>query len=498
MRVARRDKILAIGLDACDLSLIQARASQLPVLAKLMKAKLFCHPAAPKALTGSVWPTFYTGSHPGHHGIYQHIVWDAQKMGLRLIGPDWCAFRPFWADLEDRGRNVVVLDVPYTFPVFLKRGVEISDWGTHGQTRPLAANRADVREFLRKFGPSPIGRETPVKKTPAQLDTIHKTLLEGVDRKRDLMLALMKRFDWDVFIATFGELHRGGHLFYDESDALDGSLETPLLEIYRKIDRALTHILESLDLQRTTVIFFSVHGMMRDFGQNHLVKPLMDRFNRLFLKRHWGRDTPAAKTGGFVGRLRKVVPSRLQYAIGESAPDRVRHWVVEREIIGGVDWSQTPGFSLRTDVRAELRLNLVGRETRGILEPNSASSEAYVASLHRAFLELRDSDTGDLLVDELVPIQQLFPGDRSHALPDFSITWRPAPLARRVVSPEIGEVEAEALGARGGDHTDFGFVSVAPSAATESRLRSFAPVEYIWDLGTLISRLDKLAANEAA
>ena len=133
-----------------------------------------------------------------------------------------------------------------------------------------------------------------------------------------------------------------------------------------------------------------------------------------------------------------------------------------------------------------------------ILEPNSASYEAYVASLHRAFLELRDSDTGDLLVDELVPIQQLFPGDRSHALPDFSITWRPAPLARRVVSPEIGEVEAEALGARGGDHTDFGFVSVTPSAATEFRLRSFAPVEYIWDLGTLITRLDKLAANEAA
>ena len=357
MRAAGRDKVLAIGLDACDLSLIQSRRTQLPVLARLTEAEFFCESAAPKALTGSVWPTFYTGSYPGHHGIYQHLVWDAQKMGLRLIGPDWCAFRPFWADLEDRGRNVIVLDVPYTFPVFLKRGVEISDWGTHGQTRPLAANRADVREFLRKFGASPIGRETPVRKTPAQLDTIHKTLLQSVDRKRDLILALMKRFDWDVFIATFGELHRGGHLFYDESDALDGSLETPLPEIYRKIDRALAHIFESLDLQRTTVIFFSVHGMMRDFGQNHLVKPLMDRFNRLFLRRHWGRDASAAKTGGLVGRLRKVVPSRLQYAIGKSAPDRVRHWVVEREIIGGVDWSQTPGFSLRTDVRAELRLN---------------------------------------------------------------------------------------------------------------------------------------------
>jgi len=122
MRAA--DNVLAIGLDACDLSFIHSRKARLPLLAKLTEAKFFCEPAAPKALTGSVWPSFYTSSHPGRHGIYQHIVWDAQRMRLRLIEPDWCAFRPFWADLEDRGRNVILLDVPYTFPVFLKRGVE--------------------------------------------------------------------------------------------------------------------------------------------------------------------------------------------------------------------------------------------------------------------------------------------------------------------------------------------------------------------------------------
>ena len=51
---------------------------------------------------------------------------------------------------------------------------------------------------------------------------------------------------------------------------------------------------------------------------------------------------------------------------------------MKREIVGGVDWSQTPGFSLRTDIRAELRLNLVGREPRGMLEPDSKLKEAYV------------------------------------------------------------------------------------------------------------------------
>ena len=302
----------------------------------------------------------------------------------------------------------------------------------------------------------------------------------------------MKRFEWDVFITTFGELHRGGHTFYEDADTLDGLSETPLLEIYGKIDRALSSILESLDLERTTVVFFSVHGMMRDYGQNHLVKPLMDRQNQVFLRRYLGREVRARSTGGLVGWLRNIVPANLQYAIGEAAPDRVRHWVVEREIIGGVDWSQTPGFSLRTDVRAEVRLNLAGRESKGILEPGSDLSDAYVNSLRRAFLELRDDDTGDLLVDEVVPIQTIFPGEHSHALPDFSITWRPAPVARRVTSPETGVLEAVSLGARGGDHTDFGFVSVSPSGK-RSHLNALPPVESIWSLGNLITRLDELA-----
>ena len=41
MRAAGRDKVLAIGLDACDLSFIQSRKAQLPLLANLVETKLF-------------------------------------------------------------------------------------------------------------------------------------------------------------------------------------------------------------------------------------------------------------------------------------------------------------------------------------------------------------------------------------------------------------------------------------------------------------------------
>ena len=150
------------------------------------------------------------------------------------------------------------------------------------QTRSLAANRPDVRAFLRKFGASPIGRETPVKKTPAQLDDIHRKLLESMDRKRDLICALMKHFEWDVFITTFAEVHRGGHTVLRRGRYARRFAGNALVGDLSQARPSPHDILESLDLERTTLVFFSVHGMMRDYGQNHLVKPLMDRLNRCF------------------------------------------------------------------------------------------------------------------------------------------------------------------------------------------------------------------------
>jgi len=160
-----RRRVLAIGLDGGDIDFILARRAALPTLARALDDGRLQRTAAPKALSGSVWPTFYSGRDPGAHGMYQHLVWDAERMGLRRIAPDWCCYRPFWQTLERDGHDVVVLDVPYSFPTSLERGAEIIDWGTHGQTWPMSSNRTDVDALVKRFGASPIGRETPVEKT---------------------------------------------------------------------------------------------------------------------------------------------------------------------------------------------------------------------------------------------------------------------------------------------------------------------------------------------
>lgn len=459
-------RLLLLGLDAGDINYIQSRASALPCLQHRLHSGKLVTLEAPKALSGSVWPTFYNGADPGVHGIYQHLVWDAQRMGIRRIGAEWCYYRPFWQEIEEAGHHVIVLDVPYSFPVALKQGIEITDWGTHGQTFPVSSNRNDVQALLNRIGKSPIGRETPIHKTPKELHTIHQQLIKSAEVKGQLIRELAGMPDWDMLLAVFAETHRGGHIFFSDEDEKPFDRVTPLLEIYQAVDRALARIIDQVD-DETTVVIFSAHGMMRDYAQGHIVRPLMKKINEVFLETHCHISPKHPwKANSLIPYLRKAVPPRLQYAIGASSPDVVRQWVVEKEMIGGLDWSCTPAFALRTDIRTEIRLNLLGRESQGMLEPNSPLHHQYVDFLTKVFLELRDRETDARLVDEVVDTHHIFPGARNAMLPDLVITWQPLPPMTHVASPLVGDLICDQLlGARGGDHTDYGFAIIPDSLA---------------------------------
>jgi predicted AlkP superfamily phosphohydrolase/phosphomutase len=193
----------------------------------------------------------------------------------------------------------------------------------------------------------------------------------------------------------------------------------------------------------------------------------MKRINEVFVETHC-RIPPARawKANSLIPYLRKAVPPRLQYAIGASSPDVVREWVVEKDMIGGLDWSVTPAFALRTDIRTEIRLNLAGRESQGMLQPHSEWHDAYVNFMKNVFLELCDRETHARLVDEVVDTHHIFPGARNALLPDFVITWHPRPFAKSVYSTLVGDLTSAQLpGARGGDHTDYGFAIVPHSMA---------------------------------
>ncbi len=480
--MSETSNLLMIGIDAGDLEFIQAHRTSLPAMGALLDRGRVWRPEATLSLFGSTWPSFVAGAGPGEHGIYQHLAWDAERMGLRLIGGEMRPRRAFWQELEARGLRVVAIDVPYTEPAYLKRGLEITDFATHGATFGLQTNRPGLaREIRARFGRGTMGRETPVRKSAVKLLSIREDMIESAQLKTEMLLHFMAAEPWDVFMAVYGECHRGGHLLWNREDPAD------LLRVYEAVDAGIGRLVAAAPAE-TRVFIFSAHGMGEIASQGHLIRPLMARVNEVFLTREEGLGSGAdgengchgkngnagtngtngkherKSAGGFVSWLRERVPDAWQQAAGDAAPEWFRHWVVEREVLGGIDWARTPGFGLRTELRTELRLNLRGREAAGVLECDGPRREAYVDFLRETLMSLKDAATGAPLVERMADVHAEYPGTRVDWLPDYSIQWRDVPPAARAFSESIGYVEGITPQTRGGDHADLGFALLAGDA----------------------------------
>ncbi len=479
-------RTVMLGIDAGDLKFIQAHKGQLPVIGRLMQYGVLRRlDTTSRVFTGSVWPTFYTGSQPGEHGIYHHLQWDPAGMRTRRVTAGWLNCEPFWYKLARHGVRVTAADVPMMLPSQLGNGTEVVNWGSHDQLGPFHCNRPGWEDAIRRqFGKHPMGAEIPVRKTKLELESIRRNLIAGAELKGRLVKHLLSSTEWDFFLAVFGECHRGGHILWPEASADSMIRKDALLDVYKAVDRALGIVLDGIDPSATEIILFSLHGMEGNLSQEHFVAPVMQRINYLFAKEQWNYTGKPSNQRSLMRLLRSRLPAGLQNAVARMAPVGVRDWVVSRAATAGYDWERTPGFAQLADFNGYLRLNLRGRESSGCLKPGEASYERYRKCLEEAFRGLRTADGGKPIVGELVWTAETFPGNRSTYLPDLVVTWEGQPPQTALESAELGRITARLETGRSGNHRHEGFILVnGPAKSTED----WAAVGHIKDIAPVLS-----------
>ena len=482
-----------IGVDAGDIEFIEASAGALPNLRRVLdQGARFDLDSTADVLTGSVWPTFYTGTLPGDHGVYHPIQWDPASMHARRVSEDWLYCEPFWRDLEQRGESVVAFDVPFAFPGRLERGIEVNNWGTHENLGTFFCNREALgRELRRRFGAHPMGKDMPVPRSRGHTETAQRRLAEGGRLKGRISRWLMEMVDWSFFIVVFGEAHRGGHQLWPEPGYEPfAAPKDAMREVYREVDRAVGHVLEGVDEATTSVVVFSLHGMETNRSQGHFVRPVMDRVNAAFENGAATRDL-SSRQGGLVRMLRMAVPGKWQHAIARRAPIQVLDWVSDREVTGGMDWRRTPGFALRPDLHGYVRLNLVGREAAGMLEPGRERHRRYQDRVRRSFLSLTTAGSDQGIVRDVLSMGEVFPGVRSSMLPDLVVRWEKLPQATTVRSDSDGAISAVPDNGRCGEHRARGFaVLLGPQ-----RHAALPPLTHGKDFPPFVRALRRTAAE---
>lgn len=433
----RQPRLLAVGIDAAEPTFVRELIArgELPVLGGLLERGRWAEVDSRADFgSGAVWPTFFTGGEPVEHGICNWWAWRPQTMSC--VGPDIALARsPFWSALARAGDEVGVLDVPFAPPVSPERGFEVLGWGPHddvtGDVRvsPGAARRLVSATRRHPFASLPY--------LPGRLDDratrtrLSAACLEGARRRGDLATRLLENVPAPLSIVVFTEVHHVAHhlwhtvapshpLYADDRFRRAGGIEPTLVDVHREVDRQVGRVIEAAGPETATVVF-SLHGMAPGPGIPTILAPLLTELG-LAPPARWGglswRDRGLA---AFASAKRRV-PRRVRSVYDRVVSQRARQRLAQPTIVPPHDWSRTRVFALPTDQHGTVRVNLRGREARGVV-PGS-EYDAVCDELEHVLRTAATPDGEPIVEDVVRPAREANAPPES--LPDLIVHWSDA------------------------------------------------------------------------
>ncbi|MGE0705909.1 MAG: alkaline phosphatase family protein [Vicinamibacterales bacterium] len=444
-----RCRVVAIGLDAAEQRLVQRliEAGEMPVLARLAAAGVSGRVSSPAPIgSGAVWPTFITGTEPDVHGLFGEHSWNAATMALEP--PRFQHLEPFWRRLAAEGARVSVLDVPFAPVSDHPAIVDVADWGAHdwlGGRRMIRPAEIEARLHDLIESPHPLAAGQVDSTGPFDVDGLRNVIAactKGARLRGDVAIRLLEISRPDVLIVGLTEIHRASHLLWHTIDphhpawresgsALPADIMPGLVEVFRAADAAIGRILDRAGAGAALV--FSLHGMQPARGVPSFLGDVLERWG-FAVRRGWSDRSLREHIGGLASAMKRRIPTAFKNAYYRRIPKTVTMRLAQPSMpMPAWDWSRTVAFSLPTDQHGWIRLNLRGRESKGIVPPEAYEETARTIATR---IRMLASPEGPLVDDVLITgTARMTP----RSLPDLvvhwtSATWRPE---LRLVDPPI-------------------------------------------------------------
>ena len=413
-----------IGLDAADLGRIErlAACGEMPILSGILSRGARGRvSSSPTGLSAIIWPKWFEGGRTG--SWYFPKQWNPDRMCLEWITATRGDPEPFWVDLDRRGLRVCIVDVPQAPKVPLQHGLAIQGWQVHDLFDRWSEPSGLWQELTRDHRAPFLGQERYGRQTPGSLLALRRQLLAATKQAGELVRGLMNRGTFDLFVMVLGGLHRGGHYLWDTSQIELGEvdrdevhqLECALDEIYKAADRAIGEMIEQAPPD-ARILVFSLHGMEANNGWSERLQSFAGATTET-------GDRPASVA--LVQRLKRLMPSSaMQHAV-DLLPGRIGNRLLEFTSARKHDWQRTPWFVLPSDLSGFLRLNLEGREARGIVTAGE-QARSVEDMLIEAFSRIEDLEGRPIVatierVNDLVAATDRF----RRYLPDLLLNWNP-------------------------------------------------------------------------
>lgn len=250
-------RVAVIGLDGVSYALIKdlSKKGHLPNLSSLMQEGFTCEMETSIPPVSSVaWTTFMTGVNPAKHGIFGFMERRRESYGVYFPNASQIQSSTLWEILTNESKKTVAINIPQTYPARKINGIIISgfvaldpDKAVYPPKLAPALKEIDYRIDVDYQGASEKKNE------------FFKDLLYTLKKRRDIVLYLMDRVGWDLFIGVFTGTDRLNHYFWDDYENPESDFHRFFISFYEEVDKIIGQILTKLDDQ-TALIIMSDHG----------------------------------------------------------------------------------------------------------------------------------------------------------------------------------------------------------------------------------------------
>ncbi len=428
----------------------------------------------------SLWSTIATGRSLGSHGTYNWRIIPRGEYSLKWA-PNGVG-TPIWRVMREHGGDdgAVLVDIPYTEPLEDDGVTELIGWGQRGSSLETSWPPALLEQVRRRHGRYPQWVHVHFHRRPVSQRRLLRTLEQMAAARTRLIAELMGERPWSLCMACYAEPHDGGHEFHRYLDGggwghgrrRANGLEDGLMRLYRAVDAGVGELITAVS-QPVNVLVFSGMGMRPNTVGERLLPRILVGL---------GYQVPAAgqsATSRALGRLRGRLPWSIRHLLHLRLSQPAREAMMERLWLDATDWSRSRAYAAEEPGVGYVHLNVRGREPCGIVEPGGeyrALCEEIAAELY----SLREVDSGERAVEEVVHRSDLVSGPEAESLPDLIVRFSQERLIAAVRHPRLGVVREDVRNMPYAEHSDEGFLVAAgpdirPGAELEADVEDLAP-----------------------
>jgi predicted AlkP superfamily phosphohydrolase/phosphomutase len=453
-------KIFIVSLDGATFDVLQplARQGYLPTLGNLMASGVSANlESVIPPVTAPAWTSFMTGKNPGKHGIFDFTRFDPVDRATKLNNADHIRSKTLWQILSEKGKRVVVVNLPYTYPPSKVDGIMVSGWDVPSIEASFTypeGLRTQIFEKIPDYGSTldlSLWNLLGTKSDP-QFQQFLSKLIRSFQQGFELAQFLLRENEWDVFMIHFQQTDWIQHKLWNyieeactNSANKSGRIEK-VRECYREFDQLVGKLLQGVKSLQPITMVLSDHGFgrhrgvifpnyfLRKWGYFHLVDDAQTRLRDVFRK---SRFRTVRQLYDSSARLKHSLSDGRQTKKYKSWGEMATANIPKQKSL--IDWRRTKVAAVEGSETAHLFVNLVGRGSEGIVQPGD-EYESLLCDLVSRFRDLHHSESGAKLLTRVARGSEIYPQSQDGVLlPDLVLI----PQEGYGVSFNISEAQPE-------------------------------------------------------